>query len=151
MDCLIDERPESDTPAIFKGEPWCSDVCRKKYEGEIPLQPKDLITLDRSLLGWVVEIGQHAYLRDPGMGEVKSGDDKVITTFPFAHDKTEKAGDWVLSILERRPRFHRHAGSLIHYPVVNVTQAGDEAVVYRCIECGAERVGAFTNENRDEE
>lgn len=152
MDCLICGAGQADRPAINRNEPHCSEVCRKKLDGELPLWPKDLVSIDRSILGWLVEIGQHAYLRNPGMGEVKSGDDRVIRTFPFQHDKTAKVGAFLRSKndLHGPVRWHHHDESGISYPLVNATQAGDETTVYRCAECGAERMGNYTNENRDE-
>lgn len=128
MDCLICGRKDREKPSVFRGEKWCSDLCRKRFFGEIPLRPKDLVTLDSSLGESVVEIGQHAYLRHGADGEVEA--------------------EWILG--DGRPISHYHVRSGIRYPTTNRTATGDDVEWWSCVECGAQATGWRIGSEGDE-
>ena len=137
----------TERPAINKNEEFCSELCRKRLVGEIPLRQRDILTMDSSLLPFLREIGQHAYLREETREEIRDGNDRVIKTLRLGPERKEKEGNWVW--FDSRPIRHDHPSGL-GYPAVNVTDLGDDVEWFECAECGARATGWRLGSEGDE-
>ena len=48
--CPVCWKQDPDRPMCFKGEPWCSDQCRKVVQGEVAPNQKQLTLMPQWLL-----------------------------------------------------------------------------------------------------
>jgi endogenous inhibitor of DNA gyrase (YacG/DUF329 family) len=48
--CPVCQRPDKLRPMCYRGEPWCSDRCRKVIQGEEQPTEKEFMTMSRDLL-----------------------------------------------------------------------------------------------------
>lgn len=80
--CAICGRMRAEFPMVFRDGDFCSDNCRKKLDGEIPLENRDLKTMASFLESWVRSRRGMAGLWLTPVGEPKYSDLAMAAEVP---------------------------------------------------------------------
>lgn len=117
MDCVICGRLKADKPTVFRDDEWCSDICRKKRFGELPVTEEEAARLRR----W------------HGRGPVTFGSQPTELTDPWVNNA---AGLPVRHLHDEGP----------WASVYEITSLGDEVRWFQCgmKACGAKKSGERT-------
>lgn len=129
MDCVICGKRLRDWPMAFRGQEWCSDLCRKKRLGELPLTERDLETLSKSLkdLAYVDADDDSHFLRQRRREGVVFGAEYY----------------WIEADGLPLDHIPCRAGA------VEITQAGDECRWFKCPNCKTRTSGPWIGQKGD--